>query len=145
MEKGYNIDDILSEVQKRREENEAKIKSDNEAAQKVVEEVINSKKPEPVVEDITPSEETEEESQDTYSQTTNDKTQEPVQEAQPVHRKVPESKAEKPVKKVEAQAQSAKKAPKTDTASLEPINLAPKKSKKRLKKRMTRTLLMLRK
>ena len=42
MEKGYNIDDILSEVQKRREENEAKIKSDNEAAQKVVEEVINS-------------------------------------------------------------------------------------------------------
>lgn len=145
MEKGYNIDDILSEVQKRREENEAKIKSDNEAAQKVVEEVINSKKPEPVVEDITPSEETEEKSQDTYSQTTNDKTQEPVQEAQPVHRKVPESKAEKPVKKVEPQAQSAKKAPKTDTAPLEPINIAPKKSKKRLKKRTTMTLLMLRK
>lgn len=134
MEKGYNIDDILSEVQKRREENEAKIKSDNESAKRVVDEIINSKKPEPVVEDITPSEETEEESQDTYSQTTNDKTQEPVQEAQPVHRKVPESKAEKPVKKAEPQAKSAKKAPKTDTAPLEPINFAPKKSRKKAQK-----------
>ena len=64
MEKGYNIDDILSEVKKRREENEAQIKSDNEAAQKVVEEVINSKKPEPVVEDITPIEEQREKPED---------------------------------------------------------------------------------
>lgn len=71
MEKGYNIDDILSEVKKRREENEAQIKSDNEAAQKVVEEVINSKKPEPVVEDITPNEEQREKPEDIYSQTTN--------------------------------------------------------------------------
>lgn len=71
MEKGYNIDDILSEVKKRREENEAQIKSDNEAAQKVVEEVINSKKPEPVVEDITPIEEQREKPEDIYSQTTN--------------------------------------------------------------------------
>ena len=30
MEKGYNIDDILSEVKKRREEAEAKIKSDSD-------------------------------------------------------------------------------------------------------------------
>ena len=85
MEKGYNIDDILSEVQKRREENEAQIKSDSEAAKRVVDEIINSKKSEPVVEDIIPSEEPEEKSQDTYSQTTNDETQEPVQEAQPVN------------------------------------------------------------
>lgn len=134
MEKGYNIDDILSEVQKRREENEAQIKSDSEAAKRVVDEIINSKKSEPVVEDIIPSEEPEEESQDTYSQTTNDETQEPVQEAQPVNRKVPEIKEEKPAKKAEPQVHSAKKAPKTDTAPLEPINFAPRKSKKKVKK-----------
>ena len=47
---------------------------------------------------------------------------------------LPESKAEKPEKKAEPQAHSAKKAPKTDTAPLEPINFAPKKSRKKVQK-----------
>lgn len=105
MEKGYNIDDILSEVKKRREENEAQIKSDNEAAQKVVEEVINSKKPEPVVEDITPNEEQREKPEDIYSQTTNQTENTEIEQ---------ETEAE-PQNTVDV------KLPKTDEKPLEPL------------------------
>lgn len=105
MEKGYNIDDILSEVKKRREENEAQIKSDNEAAQKVVEEVINSKKPEPVVEDITPNEEQREKPENIYSQTTNQTENTEIEQ---------ETKAE-PQNTVDV------KLPKTDEKPLEPL------------------------
>ena len=105
MEKGYNIDDILSEVKKRREENEAQIKSDNEAAQKVVEEVINSKKPEPVVEDITPNEEQREKPEDIYSQTTNQTENTEIEQ---------EAEAE-PQNTVDV------KLPKTDEKPLEPL------------------------
>lgn len=105
MEKGYNIDDILSEVKKRREENEAQIKSDNEAAQKVVEEVINSKKPEPVVEDITPIEEQREKPEDIYSQTTNQTENAEIEQ---------ETEAE-PQNTVDV------KLPKTDEKPLEPL------------------------
>lgn len=105
MEKGYNIDDILSEVKKRREENEAQIKSDNEAAQKVVEEVINSKKPEPVVEDITPIEEQREKPEDIYSQTTNQTENTEIEQ---------ETEAE-PQNTVDV------KLPKTDEKPLEPL------------------------
>ena len=105
MEKGYNIDDILSEVKKRREENEAQIKSDNEAAQKVVEEVINSKKPEPVVEDITPNEEQREKPEDIYSQPTNQTENTEIEQ------------------KTEAEPQNTVdvKLPKTDEKPLEPL------------------------
>lgn len=105
MEKGYNIDDILSEVKKRREENEAQIKSDSEAAQKVVEEVINSKKPEPVVEDITPNEEQREKPEDIYSQTTNQTENTEIEQ------------------KTEAEPQNTVdvKLPKTDEKPLEPL------------------------
>lgn len=105
MEKGYNIDDILSEVKKRREENEAQIKSDNEAAQKVVEEVINSKKPEPVVEDITPNEEQREKPEDIYSQTINQTENTEIEQ------------------KTEAEPQNTVdvKLPKTDEKPLEPL------------------------
>lgn len=105
MEKGYNIDDILSEVKKRREENEAQIKSDSEAAQKVVEEVINSKKPEPVVEDITPNEEQREKPEDIYSQTTNQTENTEIEQ------------------KTEAEPQNTAdvKLPKTDEKPLEPL------------------------
>lgn len=111
MEKGYNIDDILSEVKKRREENEAQIKSDNEAAQKVVEEVINSKKPEPVVEDITPNEEQREKPEDIYSQTTNQTENAEIEQ------------------KTEAEPQNTVdvKLPKTDEKPLEPLNVHHKK------------------
>lgn len=111
MEKGYNIDDILSEVKKRREENEAQIKSDNEAAQKVVEEVINSKKPEPVVEDITPNEEQREKPEDIYSQTTNQTENTEIEQ------------------KTEAEPQNTVdvKLPKTDEKPLEPLNVHHKK------------------
>lgn len=105
MEKGYNIDDILSEVKKRREENEAQIKSDNEAAQKVVEEVINSKKPEPVVEDITPNEEQREKPEDIYSQTTN----------QTENTEIEQKTEAEPQNKVDV------KLPKTDEKPLEPL------------------------
>lgn len=105
MEKGYNIDDILSEVKKRREENEAQIKSDNEAAQKVVEEVINSKKPEPVVEDITPNEEQREKPEDIYSQTTN----------QTENTEIEQKTAAEPQNTVDV------KLPKTDEQPLEPL------------------------
>ncbi len=111
MEKGYNIDDILSEVKKRREENEAQIKSDNEAAKKVVEEVINSKKPEPVVEDITPNEEQREKPEDIYSQTTN----------QTENAETEQKKAAKPQNTVDV------KLPKTDEKPLEPLNVHHKK------------------
>lgn len=111
MEKGYNIDDILSEVKKRREENEAQIKSDNEAAQKVVEEVINSKKPEPVVEDITPIEEQREKPEDIYSQTTNQTENAEIEQ---------ETEAE-PQNTVDV------KLPKTDEKPLEPLNVHHKK------------------
>lgn len=111
MEKGYNIDDILSEVKKRREENEAQIKSDNEAAQKVVEEVINSKKPEPVVEDITPIEEQREKPEDIYSQTTNQTENTEIEQ---------ETEAE-PQNTVDV------KLPKTDEKPLEPLNVHHKK------------------
>lgn len=111
MEKGYNIDDILSEVKKRREENEAQIKSDSEAAKKVVEEVINSKKPEPVVEDITPNEEQREKPEDIYSQTTNQ-----TENAEPEQKKVA-----KPQNTVDV------KLPKTDEKPLEPLNIHHKK------------------
>ena len=111
MEKGYNIDDILSEVKKRREENEAQIKSDSEAAQKVVEEVINSKKPEPVVEDITPNEEQREKPEDIYSQTTNQTENTEIEQ------------------KTEAEPQNTVdvKLPKTDEKPLEPLNVHHKK------------------
>lgn len=111
MEKGYNIDDILSEVKKRREENEAQIKSDSEAAQKVVEEVINSKKPEPVVEDITPNEEQREKPEDIYSQTTNQTEKTEIEQ------------------KTEAEPQNTVdvKLPKTDEKPLEPLNVHHKK------------------
>lgn len=111
MEKGYNIDDILSEVKKRREENEAQIKSDNEAAQKVVEEVINSKKPEPVVEDITPNEEQREKPEDIYSQTTNQTENTEIEQ------------------KTEAEPQNTVdvKLPKMDEKPLEPLNVHHKK------------------
>ena len=105
MEKGYNIDDILSEVKKRREENEAQIKSDDEAAKKVVEEVINSKKPEPVVEDITPIEEQREKPEDIYSQTTK----------QTENAETEQKKAAKPQNTVDV------KLPKTDEKPLEPL------------------------
>ena len=108
MEKGYNIDDILSEVKKRREENEAQIKSDSEAAKKVVEEVINSKKPEPVVEDITPNEEQREKPEDIYSQTTN----------QTENAETEQKKAAKPQNTVDV------KLPKTDE---KPLNIHHKK------------------
>lgn len=111
MEKGYNIDDILSEVKKRREENEAQIKSDNEAAQKVVEEVINSKKPEPVVEDITPIEEQREKPEDIYSQTTNQTENAEIEQ---------ETEAE-PQNTVDV------KLPKMDEKPLEPLNVHHKK------------------
>lgn len=111
MEKGYNIDDILSEVKKRREENEAQIKSDNEAAKKVVEEVINSKKPEPVVEDITPIEEQREKPEDIYSQTTNQTENAEIEQ---------ETEAE-PQNTVDV------KLPKTDEKPLEPLNVHHKK------------------
>lgn len=111
MEKGYNIDDILSEVKKRREENEAQIKSDNEAAKKVVEEVINSKKPEPVVEDITPIEEQREKPEDIYSQTTNQTENTEIEQ---------ETEAE-PQNTVDV------KLPKTDEKPLEPLNVHHKK------------------
>ena len=111
MEKGYNIDDILSEVKKRREENEAQIKSDSEAAKKVVEEVINSKKPEPVVEDITPNEEQREKPEDIYSQTTNQTENTEIKQ---------EAEAE-PQNTVDV------KLPKTDEKPLEPLNVHHKK------------------
>lgn len=111
MEKGYNIDDILSEVKKRREENEAQIKSDDEAAKKVVEEVINSKKPEPVVEDITPSEEQREKPEDIYSQTTK----------QTENAETEQKKAAKPQNTVDV------KLPKTDEKPLEPLNVPHEK------------------
>lgn len=111
MEKGYNIDDILSEVKKRREENEAQIKSDSEAAKKVVEEVINSKKPEPVVEDITPNEEQREKPEDIYSQTTN----------QTENAETEQKKAAKPQNTVDV------KLPKTDEKPLEPLDVHHKK------------------
>ena len=111
MEKGYNIDDILSEVKKRREENEAQIKSDDEAAKKVVEEVINSKKPEPVVEDITPIEEQREKPEDIYSQTTKQ-----TENAETEHKK-----AAKPQNTVDV------KLPKTDEKPLEPLNVPHEK------------------
>lgn len=111
MEKGYNIDDILSEVKKRREENEAQIKSDDEAAKKVVEEVINSKKPEPVVEDITPIEEQREKPEDIYSQTTN----------QTENAETEQKKAAKPQNTVDV------KLPKTDEKPLEPLNVPHEK------------------
>lgn len=111
MEKGYNIDDILSEVKKRREENEAQIKSDSEAAQKVVEEVINSKKPEPVVEDITPIEEQREKPEDIYSQTTN----------QTENAEIEQETEAKPQNTVDV------KLPKTDEKPLEPLNVHHKK------------------
>lgn len=111
MEKGYNIDDILSEVKKRREENEAQIKSDDEAAKKVVEEVINSKKPEPVVEDITPIEEQREKPEDIYSQTTK----------QTENAETEQKKAAKPQNTVDV------KLPKTDEKPLEPLNVPHEK------------------
>lgn len=111
MEKGYNIDDILSEVKKRREENEAQIKSDDEAAKKVVEEVINSKKPEPVVEDITPIEEQREKPEDIYSQTTK----------QTENAETEQKKAAKPQNTVDV------KLPKTDEKPLEPLNIPHEK------------------
>lgn len=111
MEKGYNIDDILSEVKKRREENEAQIKSDDEAAKKVVEEVINSKKPEPVVEDITPIEEQREKPEDIYSQTTK----------QTKNAETEQKKAAKPQNTVDV------KLPKTDENPLEPLNVPHEK------------------
>lgn len=111
MEKGYNIDDILSEVKKRREENEAQIKSDDEAAKKVVEEVINSKKPEPVVEDITPIEEQREKPEDIYSQTTK----------QTENAETEQKKAAKPQNTVDV------KLPKTDEKPLEPLNVLHEK------------------
>lgn len=111
MEKGYNIDDILSEVKKRREENEAQIKSDDEAAKKVVEEVINSKKPEPVVEDITPIEEQREKPEDIYSQTTK----------QTENAETEQKKAAKPKNTVDV------KLPKTDEKPLEPLNVPHEK------------------
>lgn len=111
MEKGYNIDDILSEVKKRREENEAQIKSDDEAAKKVVEEVINSKKPEPVVEDITPIEEQREKPEDIYSQTTK----------QTENTETEQKKATKPQNTVDV------KLPKTDEKPLEPLNVPHEK------------------
>lgn len=111
MEKGYNIDDILSEVKKRREENEAQIKSDDEAAKKVVEEVINSKKPEPVVEDITPIEEQREKPEDIYSQTTKQ-----IENAE-----TEQKKAAKPQNTVDV------KLPKTDEKPLEPLNVPHEK------------------
>lgn len=55
---GYDIDDILSEVKKRREENEAKIKA--EAGLTLDSSKIDEVKPEPVVEDIEPKAEVEE-------------------------------------------------------------------------------------
>lgn len=111
MEKGYNIDDILSEVKKRREENEAQLKAEESAAQRVVEEVINSKKPEPVVEDITPSEEQREKTEDIYSQTTNQTENTEIE---------PEKEAE-PENTVDV------KLPKTDEKPLEPLNVSHKK------------------
>lgn len=111
MEKGYNIDDILSEVKKRREENEAQIKSDDEAAKKVVEEVINSKKPEPVVEDITPSEEQREKPEDIYSQTTK----------QTENAETEQKTVAKPQNTVDV------KLPKTDEKPLEPLNVPHEK------------------
>ena len=118
MEKGYNIDDILSEVKKRREENEAQIKSDNEAAQKVVEEVINSKKLEPVVEDITPIEEQREKPEDIYSQTTNQTENAEIEQ---------ETEAE-PQNTVDV------KLPKTDEKPLEPLNVHHKKKDRAVSK-----------
>lgn len=55
---GYDIDDILSEVKKRREENEAKIKA-GETSLDISK--INEVKPEPIVEDIEPKAEIKEE------------------------------------------------------------------------------------
>ncbi len=110
MEKGYNIDDILSEVKKRREENEAQLKADDAAAKKVVEEAVNSVKPEPVVEDITPSEEPYEKSEDFYSQTTNQIQNEKIEQKQEA----------KPKNTVEV------KLPKADEKPLEPLNVQHK-------------------
>lgn len=61
---GYDIDDILSEVKKRREENEAKIKSD--AGMSLDSSKIDEVKPEPVVEDIEPQVQVEEVINDGY-------------------------------------------------------------------------------
>ncbi len=110
MEKGYNIDDILSEVKKRREENEAQLKADDAAAKKVVEEAVNSVKPEPVVEDITPSEEPYEKSEGFYSQTTNQIQNEKIEQKQEA----------KPQNTVEV------KLPKADEKPLEPLNVQHK-------------------
>lgn len=114
MEKGYNIDDILSEVKKRREENEAQLKAEESAAQRVVEEVINSKKPEPVVEDITPSEEQREKPEDIYSQTTNQT--ENTENTEYVA-----------AKEVNPQNTVDVKLPETDKKPLEPLNVPHKK------------------
>ncbi len=110
MEKGYNIDDILSEVKKRREENEAQIKAEESAANTVAEEAGVVEESKPLVEDITPSEEPHEQSEDIYSQATN-KTQNTKNE-----------------QKKEANVQSTVdvKLPKADEKPLEVLNVQHK-------------------
>lgn len=68
---GYDIDDILKEVQKRREENENEIKQSSDLS------FLDKEKPEPVVEDIEPKENDEvEESIDVFSGVEEEKQEE---------------------------------------------------------------------
>lgn len=68
MSKDYNIDNILSEVQKRREENEKEIKQRAEAQKNNAEEVIKVEpvKEEPPVEEVKPEPVAEEETKDDF-------------------------------------------------------------------------------
>lgn len=114
MEKGYNIDDILSEVKKRREENEAEIKAEQTEIEKTVDEILNNAKPEPDSEDTAASGETKEKSQDIYSQPTN-QTQDVETE---------QESGENPQHNVEFEP------PKASEPPLEPLNISHKKQSK---------------
>ena len=91
MEKGYNIDDILSEVKKRREEAEAQIKSDSDEKE-IVGSLANDEPtveptveptPEPIEEPVEPADNTVDEDEFVDASTIEEYTEEPEQADEP--------------------------------------------------------------
>ena len=87
MEKGYNIDDILSEVKKRREEAEAQIKSDSDEKE-IVGSLANDEPtveptPEPIEEPVESADNTVDEDEFVDASTIEEYTEEPEQTDEP--------------------------------------------------------------
>ena len=87
MEKGYNIDDILSEVKKRREEAEAQIKSDSDEKE-IVGSLANDEPtveptPEPIEEPVESADNTVDEDEFVDASTIEEYTEEPEQADEP--------------------------------------------------------------